>query len=133
MYIPSSMSFAKQWSSEKRVEHYVLIDWRNSLGTLRWHLGPVVLEMMPRGPQARPLGTGEHWAHKKIADAGDAQRRFRAWQRSGERWRYDALSNNCEHWARYIAFGEPLSEQVRGWTAVAGIVCILWLMNSKAA
>ena len=42
-----------------------------------------------------------------------------------ERRRYDWLSNNCEHVARFIAFGEFRSEQIRTVAAVGVLVGLL--------
>src|SRR5206468_10276551 len=95
------------------VQHYAIIGSSFSLGVVRtW--GQVVLELMPDGPRVRSLGRDEVWQTEPIRDLIGARIRIRELTGSEQKHRYDAISNNCEHWARYIAFGESRSEQVSG-------------------
>jgi hypothetical protein len=132
VYVQFGLSFAKQWSNEKLVEHYAIIDHHNSLRTLRgW--GAVVLELIPGGLRIRQLQSDESWEQVPIADQTGARTRLLNSLRSPLRSHYVALSNNCEHWARSIAFGESRSEQVKGLALVAGLAFALYLVSRKAA
>jgi hypothetical protein len=43
---------------------------------------------------------------------------------------YYLLTNNCEHTARYIIYGEKKSTQVNGWvTAGVATAALIWLFN----
>ncbi len=120
MYAASYLYLAKQWAPEKVVEHYAIIGPGRHLGFPRI-LGSLVLELMAGGPRVRHLGLNESWTLQPIQDVVGACKRIRELSRDWKRHEYDALGNNCEHWARYIASGVRRSEQVRG-ILIAGIL-----------
>jgi hypothetical protein len=132
MYVRAGMSLAKQWSKEKGVRHYAIIDWEDGL-RLRGGWIPVVIEMKPSGPDVRYFQANEQWTLTQIQDARSARRRLLELLRSPERLRYDAVVNNCEHVAHFVAFGEFRSEQVRGFLALAGLGVALMLVARRAA
>jgi hypothetical protein len=126
------MSFAKQWSKEKCVWHYAIIDWEDRLRP-RGGWNPVVVELKPGGPDVRRLEPNEQWTLMPIHDARNARRRLLELLRSPERLRYDAVVNNCEHVAHFVAFGEFRSEQVREFLTLAGLGVALVLVARRAA
>jgi hypothetical protein len=125
------MSLAKQWSKERGVWHYAIIYWEDWL-RLRGGWNPVV-ELKPGGPDVRRLESNEQWTLAPIHDARNARQRLLELLRSPQRLRYDAVSNNCEHVAHFVAFGEFRSEQVRGFLVLAGLGVALVLVARKAA
>src|SRR2546426_758374 len=116
------MTLSSRHSPEKAVRHYAIVDWDDALGLIR-HRGPAVVELMPDGPRVRRLMRGERWTHETIPNVHGARRRLLLLLRSPARLRYDPLANNCEHVARYVAFGGFRSEQVRG---AITIVLLCW-------
>lgn len=132
MYVRAGMSLAKQWSKEKGVWHYAIIDWEDRL-RLRGGWRPVVVELKPAGPDVRHLESTEQWTLTPIQDARNARRRLLSLLRSPQRLRYDAVANNCEHVAHFVALGEFRSEQVRGFLALAGLGVALVILAREAA
>lgn len=132
MYVRAGMSLAKQWSKEKGVWHYAIIDWEDWL-RLRGGWKPVVVELKPGGPDIRYLESTEQWTLTPIQDARNARQRLLELLWSPQHLRYDAVANNCEHVAHFVAFGEFRSEQVRGFLALAGLGVALVILAREAA
>jgi hypothetical protein len=122
MYRPSGMTYATRAISGKPFRHHAVFDWDNPLGLVRVGV-PVVIELLPIGPHARPFVAGEAWQGTPVSDLGSARQRLWLLLQSPEKHRYHALFNNCEHFARFVAFGEFRSEQVRG---IVTVGLLLW-------
>jgi hypothetical protein len=120
VYVTERLSFAKRWSKEKRVWHYAIIDWSDSMGNCGYQVS-VVIELVPEGLRARPLLQGEVWYSAQIFDLGGARARLRRMIQCAAWIKYDALGNNCESFARWIAFGRRESHQVASGLLFAGL------------
>ncbi len=125
------MEYARHWSVEKGVWHYAIIDHADRLGLIGW-ARPVIVELVPTGLRARPFDPSETWERTAIADTLGALRRLRQLLAMKDRQVYDWFLNNCEHIARYIAFGEFRSEQVQAVVALAGLG-VMFLVLREAA
>lgn len=126
MYVPYGLEYVKRRSPEKGVWHHAIIDHGDALRLIDG-ISSVVVELVPTGPQARRFDPAEGWTIERIADQDGALRRLRLLLCSPGRHQYHALFNNCEHFARFIAFGEFRSDQVRAGVAAAAVVAFLAL------
>src|SRR5262245_14629039 len=107
------MSLAEQPSADQAVGHFAIIDWEDGLGLLGRLQCPVVVELKPVGWVVRGLKRSERWALTEIPDASAARHRLAAVLRMPGRTNYHLVMNNCEHAARFVAFGDFRSDQVR--------------------
>lgn len=131
MIVRDAMEHARQWSREKGVWHHAVIDYADRLGFLG--LGrPVIFELVSTGLRVRPYDPTEPWQRTRIADVDGARRRLQGVLEMEERQQYKLLSNNCEHVARYIAFGEFRSEQIRTVLTVCAVVgLVVWASKQE--
>ncbi len=125
MHLINQMFFANQRIPGKAADHYAIIGSGLQFGFPGiW--GSVVLELTPNGPGVRALRKEEQWTLKPIQDSTGARFRAKELFGSKDRWTYDLLANNCEHWARYIAYGTRKSEQVVGGALFALLIFLAW-------
>lgn len=126
---------AKRRSPEKLVDHYGIIDIGNRA------LHPNVSPTYPAVYHINAAGL--HWDY--LANAGDGWQLLgrigdededAAIERIGQATsnpRYDLLQNNCEQFARWVAFGTKTSGQLQlaGLLLVVGLT--VWAMRKNAA
>lgn len=120
-----------QHSPEKGVDHYGVLDVGNNLRYLT-AIEPVVVHQSPPAIRADWLSaTGAWQVADRIVDTAAALVRLRA---ALENPSYDVLGNNCEHFARYVAYGKRESGQVQGAVVVVGLIGLLiFAIRSEAA
>lgn len=124
---------AKRRSPEKMVDHYGIIDIGNR--ALRPNVSPTY-------PAVYHINAaGLHWDY--LAHAGDGWQLLgritdedAAVERIGQATanpRYDLLENNCEHFARWVAFGTKTSMQLQwaGFLLAAGLT--VWAIAKSDA
>jgi hypothetical protein len=126
MYVPRGLAYVKRRSPEKGVWHHAIVDHGDALHLIDG-MSSIVVELVPAGPQARRFDPPEDWTREQITDQDGALRRLRLLLCSPERHQYHALFNNCEHFTRFIAFGEFRSDQVRAGVAAVVVVALLAL------
>lgn len=103
------------------IDHHGLIDVGNVLGHPKVDGShPVVIHQSP--PQIRVdwlRDTGGWQVLGKVIDLDGAKQRLRtAFQNPS----YDLFGNNCEHFARFVAFNQKYSSQVLWGTASAAAI-----------
>lgn len=86
----------------------------------------VVHQVPPRIRRDQALDTGPWMIVAKIADGAGAMRRLMVAIRTPN---YHLLWNNCQHFARYIAYGKKESPQVQTAFVILGTV---WLASALA-
>lgn len=112
---------AKVHSPQMGVWHFAILDFRNRLIRTRF-LGPGVVELVPEGLRLRELGNPERWELvAEVWDLEGARRRLRRALSLAAIRKYSALGNNCESFARWVAFGQHESLQVQGGLALVGL------------
>lgn len=120
-----------QHSPEKGVDHYGILDIGNNL---RYPdaLEPVVVHQSPPVIRADWLSATGAWGIAgRIVDTAGALLRLRAALSNPS---YDLLGNNCEHFARYVAYGKRESGQVQQALVVVGVIGLLVIaIRSEAA
>ena len=126
---------AKRRSPEKLVDHYGIIDIGNRA------LHPNVSPTCPAVYHINAAGL--HWDY--LANAGDGWQLLgrivdeeAAIERIGQasaNQRYDLLQNNCEQFARWVAFGAKTSMQLQwaGLLVVAGLTAWAMAQTNRAA
>ena len=118
-----------QESDGKSVDHYGILDVGNRLkiDQARFSRQPVVVHQTPPSIQSEWLQetTGEWNVEGKIADETRAKDRLIEAARDPS---YRLFSNNCEHVARYVAYGVRESRQVQLAVAVLGTVFVFALV-----
>jgi hypothetical protein len=114
-----------QKSPSKGVEHHAILDVGNRMR--HWDIDPrcpVILHQTPPSVRRDPfVGTGTWKIIMKIADEPQAVARLIA---ACSNPIYNATSNNCEHFARYVATGKRESRQVQGAGFIGVLVGIAW-------
>lgn len=120
-----------QHSAEKGVDHYGILDIGNNLGYLA-AVEPVVVHQSPPAIRANWLSATGAWRiTARIIDTAGALLRLRAALANRN---YDLLGNNCEHFARYVAYGRRESGQLQGALIVVGLFGLLVIaLRSEAA
>jgi hypothetical protein len=113
-----------QTCANKGFHHYAILDVGNRLGYQDGPTrGPVIVHQTPPHPRRELAnGTGVWKIVMKIADERHA------WERLNEACtnpQYDALINNCEHFAKYVATGTRESRQVQVVGFVAAFVVLV--------
>jgi hypothetical protein len=126
----SGMDYARLWCTEKGVWHDAIIDHEDTLGLLDGSR-PVVIELLPGGRTIRPFDPRESWTREPVVDCRKARRRLWLVLRSSKRQHYNMLFNNCEHFARFVAFGEFRSPQVRGALTIAVLFGLLFTVGRQ--
>ena len=131
--LPRGLYLAKRRSAEKLVDHYGIIDVGNRV------LHPNVSPTYPAVYHINAAGL--HWDY--LANAGDGWQLLEriadedaAIERIGQASanpRYDLLENNCEQFARWVAFGTKTSTQLQwaGFLLAAGLT--VWVIAKSDA
>ena len=121
--------FGVQWSVAKRLYHYgiLIVGSRPRL----WQLGamPMAVHQSPPGVRFEPLyATGPWLIQHKIEDEATAIARLNIALNNPD---YRVLWHNCEHFARWVAFGTWESKQLHtaGWVVGVTAVAIVALNN----
>ncbi len=107
------------------VTHYGIIDIGNTLGVpeIDTRNGPTVIHQTPPRIRFEHMGGDVPWEiTDRIADAAGARARIMEGLKTPE---YDMFRNNCEHFAKYVAYDNKVSGQVIAGVAVAGGVVAL--------
>src|SRR5579859_6842899 len=124
LYLISQPSRDKGWV------HYGILDVGNRLGLTLDRVEPVVVHLPPGGLRYDWLSTTGEWkVVKQIGDAAGAIARLRIVEANPV---YDAVTNNCEHAARYIADGERRSNQVRWIGVFVGVAAVAFVAKASA-
>jgi len=121
-----------QESDGKSVDHYGILDAGNRLGIeeARFSRQPVVVHQRPPSIQWNWLRETGKWRVKgKIADEAMAKARIKKAARDPL---YRLFSNNCEHFARYVAYGIRESWQVQLTVAVLGTAFVSALVYASS-
>ena len=110
-----------QKCANKGLDHYAILDVGNRFGYRDVNPRcPVIFHQTPPHPRRElAIGTGSWQILTKILDESHA------WDRLNEACtnpHYNALNNNCEHFARYVATGTRESHQVQVVGVLAAIV-----------
>jgi len=129
----SGLWFAKRYSREKGVWHFAVLDFSGWL--VRGGIFGGVIELLPDGPSIREVSGSESWEFlEEIHDVAGALRRLRHALALPHLHTYSALGNNCESFARWIAFGRRESHQVRdGILLAAGLTLVIGAVRRKPA
>lgn len=109
----------RQEADKFGLDHEAISDVGNRLHLSNVHFGhPVVVHQKPPGITFEYVeDTGPWIVVEKIADEHAAIERLNQALTNPE---YNLLSNNCEHFARYVATGVPESKQLQ-----KAVVCTL--------
>jgi hypothetical protein len=111
LHLSPGLYWIAQASLKKAVEHHAILDVGNRMGCAdagRWQ--DMIIHQTPPSIRREPsAGTGSWHILQKLTDEPNAVRRLIA---AAAHPLYDALGNNCEHFARYIATGVRESQQV---------------------
>lgn len=124
--LPHGLYWIFNDSPKKGVKHHAILDVGNRLGypdVSGWN--PVIVHQTPPVICREPLGDPNGWhLVGRIADErGAIQRIVEACANP----LYAFISNNCEHFARYVATGVRESKQVQGAGVLAGIVALFFV------
>ena len=115
---------------EKGVDHYGILDIGNNFRFAIVH-EPVVVHHPPPAIRADWLSTTGTWSIAgRIFDVAGARFRLRL---ALARANYDLLGNNCEHFARFIAYGKRESGQVQDAMVVAGLIGLIVMAARREA
>jgi hypothetical protein len=114
---------ATHWSANKRVEHFLILDIGNRLGIEGVDgSNPVVVHQCP--PMIRTdwlQDVGACLLRTKIEDEAAAIERLHFALRNPQ---YALFFHNCEHFARWVAFGVWESEQLQAAGWVVGLTAV---------
>src|SRR5579862_3180299 len=114
-------------------EHYGILDVGNRLRR-SGVVGPVVYQLAPRGV----IATEETTNLTIVAPVIDEMLAAVRFEEALKKSQYDLLTNNCEHFARFVAFGTSVSGQAQllglaGVAAVFGLIVFLGGANRMPA
>ena len=123
---PPGLYWIVQVSPMKGVEHHAILDVGNRMRCQdvgRWQ--DMIVHQTPPAIRREPAAGTGHWnVLQRIADEGGSIRRLVAVCANPG---YCVISNNCEHFARYIASGIRESHQLQRVGAVALVLgMIAW-------
>lgn len=113
----------KQKSKEKGVDHYGILDIGNRIKHPNVDgINPVVVHQIPPNIKIDWLqNTGSWEMLGQIIDENMAVNRMREALKNPV---YDLFSNNCEHFARFVATGKKESIQIQSAVIIAGLVAL---------
>lgn len=127
---PDGLYLIRQESPSKGVTHYGILDVGNRLrtpGLLPY--GPVVIHQVPPAIRCDWLSaTGEWLIVGHIADEQAALGRLRA---ALAKPAYHLTANNCEHFARFVAYGRKESTQVQGAALLVGAAVVAMIVIGR--
>jgi len=124
--LPVGLCLATTDIPNKLGEHYGILDIGNVLGGAPSG-APILYQLTPSGVVGAPIDqelTIVDW----IGDIDAARARF---TQALQRPQYDLVTNNCEHFARYVAYGRRESSQV--WIAAFGAALLTVLVARSLA
>jgi hypothetical protein len=108
------------------VTHFGIVDVGNTLGVdgVDVSQGPTVLHQTPPKIRFDQIGGDETWEIlEQVEDTNGAIARIREGLKHPE---YDMFTNNCEHFAKYVARDTKVSGQVV--VGVGSGVALIWLL-----
>jgi hypothetical protein len=120
--LADGLYFVRQRSIEKRVDHYGILDIGNRRRNLRFGRAPVILhQVRPRIRADWLRNTGRWQVLHKIEDEAAALGRVEIALTDPN---YVLLRHNCEHFARFVAFGTWESKQLQAAGLLTGMVAL---------
>lgn len=128
--LSNGLYLLRQYSTAKGVHHFGILDVGNHLAchAVRDH---VVVHLTHPTVRADWLSaTGQWEVLEQIVDTPGALARL---CHALNHPCYDLLSNNCEHFARYVATGVRESRQVRDILTLVGVFGIALLTSTRRA
>jgi hypothetical protein len=117
----------KQKSQSKgKIDHYGILDVGNTMGFPEVDSRhPIVIHQTPPKITVNRLDQTGNWkVMGKITDERDAKKRIYIASRNPV---YNLFSNNCEHFARYIAYKKSESMQIQTTFILLGLVVLVGL------
>jgi hypothetical protein len=130
--VASGLWLARPYSREKRVWHEALIDFSGWLVPSGACGG--VLELVPAGPRRRWLSAAEceQWEHlNEVHGIAGAITSLQYALSRPEMVTHSGLFNNCQSFARWVAYGRHESPQVTTGVLCAGVVVALCAAQPK--
>jgi hypothetical protein len=120
--LADGLYFVRQYSREKGVDHYGILDIGNRRRAPGYSGTPVILhQLRPRIRADRLHKTGTWQVLYKIDDEAAALKRVKIALSDPD---YALLRHNCEHFARFVAFGVRESKQLQAAGWLTGIITL---------
>ncbi len=123
MYEGCEVALLRRWDGAKLVDHYAVGFPRGSA----WRLGQataVVVQLLPSEIAVEPWSNGAGWhVLERTTDLEAAVNRLERVTGRGFR----LLAWNCEHFARFVVSGRPMSTQVQLVGLATGVACAVAL------
>jgi hypothetical protein len=124
-HLNDALYLVKQCSGSKVVDHFGILDVGDRMGLHHGlYLEPVVIHLLHPSIHIdliREFGRCE--IISRISDEAGARRRFHLARKNPT---YDAIFNNCEHFAIFIATGRRQSPQLQGFVIGVGLAVVAY-------
>ena len=129
-HLDDGLYLVKQQSDSKKVDHFGILDVGDRMGLRHGlYLGPVVIHLLPPSIHIDSIREFGHCEIvQRISDEVGARQRFHL---ARQHPTYDAVFNNCEHFAIFIATGRRQSPQVQGFAIGVGLALAISYVVSQ--